>query len=236
MVVFPPLAEAWPGVWHISGVLLTIAMSVSSPDLPALPPGKDGNRVVDRGILDACEIRAQQFVQLLGQDAEGRAFGLLAEEEIAGEQAARRQQFGNAPAPVGPQLARQGAEEGAFVDQTDLSCRGEGEKVGANEVDRSTRQNLAGLFDGDRRKIQRGNRPADIRQMGRLPGAAAAGDQCVERQRLAGDEVGEGIRNLAGIPGGDAFAKALSPEIGVFRTLFRWLDGFAHGFFRARAD
>jgi len=127
------------------------------PDLPALAAGKDGDRVAYWCVFKQREIGRQQLAQLIRKDAEGRTFGLVADEEKPGQYAAARQQFGDAPAPIVPELARQGAEEGTFVDQADWSGRGEGEKVGANEVDRSTRQNLAGLFDGDRRKIQRGN-------------------------------------------------------------------------------
>ena len=59
---------------------------------------------------------------------------------------------------------------------------------------------------------------------GRLPGAAAAGNQRVERRRLAGDEIGKGGRHLAGIPRRDALAEALAPEIGVLRALIVGFD------------
>jgi hypothetical protein len=70
------------------------------------------------------------------QDAEGRAFRLVTDKKEAGEQSAGGQQCGNPRSPVSPELARQGAEEGAFVDQAEIA-RGKGEKIIANQVDRS---------------------------------------------------------------------------------------------------
>src|SRR6185369_5449965 len=120
------------------------------PNLPAFAPGEDGDRVADCGVFDALEIRGQQGIEFFPQDAEGRAFRLLAKVEVAGEPGAGGQQFGDAPAPVGPQLAGQGAKEGAFVDQGAGRGGREGEEVGADEVYLGVTQHLAGDGDGGR--------------------------------------------------------------------------------------
>ncbi|MBL0353993.1 MAG: hypothetical protein IPP03_15545 [Dechloromonas sp.] len=52
----------------------------------AFPPQKHRNRVVDRSILDKFELGCQHGVGLAGQDAEGRAPCLFADQEIAGVQ------------------------------------------------------------------------------------------------------------------------------------------------------
>jgi len=147
---------------------------------------------------------------------------LIAEEKETSQPGAARQQFGHPLAPVSPQLARQGAEEGAFVDQVDWLIRREGKKIGTDEIDRGFAENVSCRRDGERGKIERRDPPAQFGQVSRLPGAAAAGNQRIERRRLAGDEVGKGFRHLAGIPGRDTFAEAFAPEIGMFRTLFAW--------------
>ena len=145
----------------------------------------------------------------------------------------------------------------AFVDQA-IGCGGKAEKIVTNQVDRSRLgaplcgclvQHLARRFNRLRRKIERRDGPAQFGQMGGIPGAAAAGNQCVQRGRLAGDEAGKSRRGAAGIPGRDAFIEALAPEIRVLRALFGGLGrggrrggrqevrrGWVHGFFRALLD
>ena len=78
--------------------------------------------------------------------------------------------------------------------------------------------------DGDGREIERRDRPAKFGEMGGFPGAAAAGNQRVQRRRLAGDEIGKGGGHLAGIPRRDALAEALAPEIRMFRALIVGFD------------
>ena len=104
--------------------------------MPAFTPGKNRDGIADFAIFNAFEMRVEQAVELLGLDAERRALELIAEEEIAGQQSACRQELGDAAAPVIPQLARQGAEEGALVDQSERLRRLPGEEIGADQLDR----------------------------------------------------------------------------------------------------
>ena len=94
-----------------------------APDLPAFPALKHRQRVVYRTVLDALEVRCEQRVQRGRFDHEGRAFRLAAEVEIAGQLAAGAQQFGAARGVVRPQVARQRAEKGAFVDDVERRIR-----------------------------------------------------------------------------------------------------------------
>ena len=87
-------------------------------------------------------------------------------------------------------------------------------------------QPIARRFTRLRRKIARRDGPAQFGQMGGIPGAAAAGNQGVQRCRLTGDEAGKSRRDAASVPGRHAFIETLAPEIRVLRAL---LGGLGRG-------
>src|SRR5574344_2075911 len=72
------------------------------PHLPPLMAGKNRDGVRDGAVLQALEMRQQQGVELFVGNAERGALELWADEKITGQQAAGRQEFGDAVAPVGP--------------------------------------------------------------------------------------------------------------------------------------